>query len=423
MSRIKIDFEEYKLNNGLHVILHQDRNVPIVAINLWYRVGSRNEQPGKTGFAHLFEHMMFQGSQHVPPEMHFQLIQSVGGTLNGSTYFDRTNYYETLPSHYLEMGLWLESDRMGFLLPALNEEKFKTQLEVVKNERRQRYENQPYGLWLEKILELAFPEDYPYHWPVIGYMSDLEKATLDDIKLFFKTYYAPNNASLALSGDFDLPEAQKLIEQYFAEIPPYDNIPQANQHFTGYNQGQKVSEVEDHVQLPRLHLAYHLPGISTKEVYHGDFIASILNGGKSARFIQNLIHKKQIVQDIQTFVLPMVDTSLFFIVVTPRPGQSVDKIRLEVDQEIEKLLNEPISQQEMERVKNQIIAQKVRDLQSVSSRADMLNMYFTYYGKTNHLNEEIDDYLNITAADLMKTSRQFLTPENRVSVIYLPKKN
>ncbi len=421
MTKIKINFEEYQLPNGLHVILHQDRNVPIVAINLWYRVGSRNEQPGKTGFAHLFEHMMFQGSQHVPPEMHFQLIQSVGGTLNGSTYFDRTNYYETLPSHYLEMGLWLESDRMGFLLPALNEEKFKTQLEVVKNERRQRYENQPYGLWLEKILELAFPNDYPYHWPVIGYMDDLEKATLDDIRHFFQTYYAPNNASLALSGDFDLPQAKDLIEQYFAEIPPYENIPQVSKQFTGYNQGEKIIEVEDHVQLPRLHFAYHLPGISSSEVYHADFIASVLNGGKSARFIQNLVHKKQMVQDIQTFVLPMIDTSLFFIVVTPRPDQSIETIQHEIAQEMNRLVNEFISAKEMDRVKNQIVTQKVRDLQSISVRADLLNMYFTYYGNTHHLNEEIDDYLKITAQDLMRTAQKFLVPNNRVGVIYLPK--
>ncbi len=421
MTKIKINFEEYQLPNGLHVILHQDRNVPIVAINLWYRVGSRNEQPGKTGFAHLFEHMMFQGSQHVPPEMHFQLIQSVGGTLNGSTYFDRTNYYETLPSHYLEMGLWLESDRMGFLLPALNEEKFKTQLEVVKNERRQRYENQPYGLWLEKILELAFPNDYPYHWPVIGYMDDLEKATLDDIRHFFQTYYAPNNASLALSGDFDLPQAKDLIEQYFAEIPPYENIPQVAKQFTGYNQGEKIIEVEDHVQLPRLHFAYHLPGISSSEVYHADFIASVLNGGKSARFIQNLVHKKQMVQDIQTFVLPMIDTSLFFIVVTPRPDQSIETIQHEIAQEMNRLVNEFISAKEMDRVKNQIVTQKVRDLQSISVRADLLNMYFTYYGNTHHLNEEIDDYLKITAQDLMRTAQKFLVPNNRVGVIYLPK--
>ncbi len=421
MTHIKIDFQEYQLPNGLHVILHQDRKVPIVAINLWYRVGSRNEQPGKTGFAHLFEHMMFQGSQHVPPEMHFQLIQSVGGTLNGSTYFDRTNYYETLPSHYLEMGLWLESDRMGFLLPALDEQKFLTQLEVVKNERRQRYENQPYGLWLEKILELAYPEDYPYHWPVIGYMSDLEKATLEDIKQFFRTYYAPNNASLVLSGDFEIETAKKLIEQYFAPIPAYGQIPGVDKTFTQYHSGLQKVVVKDYVHLPRLHFAYHIPGISNDEIYACDFLSSILSGGKSSRLVQKLVHRLQSVQDIQTFILPMIDTSLFIIVATPRPNQNIDDVQKQIEEEIERLSAEAIDEAELQRVKNQIIAQKVRDLQSVSVRADLLNMYFTYYGDTGRINSELDHYLQMEAGELQEIAQKFLTTDNRIDVIYLPK--
>jgi len=200
---LHIEFDSYQLKNGLNVILHQDQRVPIVSVNIWYHTGSKNEKPGKTGYAHLFEHMMFQGSGHVPADMHFQYIQSVGGTLNGSTFFDRTNYFETLPSHYLETALWLESDRMGFFLPALTQEKLDTQLDVVKNERRQRYENQPYGLWLEKLLDMSFEKNFPYHWPVIGYMEDLNTAGLDDVKHFFETWYTPSNASLVIAGDFD----------------------------------------------------------------------------------------------------------------------------------------------------------------------------------------------------------------------------
>ncbi len=417
---MNIQFEEYTLPNGLHVILHKETHVPIVAINLWYKVGSRNEKPGKTGFAHLFEHMMFQGSAHIPPEMHFQLIQSVGGTLNGSTFFDRTNYYETLPSHYLEMGLWLESDRMGYLLPALNEEKFKTQLEVVKNERRQRYENQPYGLWLEKILELAFEPDYPYHWPVIGYMEDLEKATLDDIKEFFRTYYAPNNASLALSGDFDVEEARELIEKYFAGIPANQNIPQADKHFTGYRQGEKVAVVKDKVHLPRLHYAYHLPGICGNEIYSSDVISGLLTGGKSSRLFQKLVYKKQMVQDIQSFVLPMTDTSLFFIVATPRPDQTVEAVAGEIEEEIYRLQDEEVPFAELDRVKNQVVAQKVRDLQSVSVRADMLNMFYTYFQETERINRDIENYLKINEKDILQTAQNFLRPDNRVRVIFVP---
>ncbi len=419
-TRMNIQFEEYTLPNGLHVILHRETQVPIVAVNLWYKVGSRNEKPGKTGFAHLFEHMMFQGSEHIPPEMHFQLIQSVGGTLNGSTFFDRTNYYETLPSHYLEMGLWLESDRMGYLLPALNEEKFKTQLEVVKNERRQRYENQPYGLWLEKILELAFEPDYPYHWPVIGYMEDLEKATLDDIKEFFRTYYAPNNASLALSGDFDAEEARELIEKYFADIPANQNIPQVDKHFTGYRQGEKVAVVKDKVHLPRLHYAYHLPGICGNEIYSSDVISGLLTGGKSSRLFQKLVYKKQMVQDIQSFVLPMTDTSLFFIVATPRPDQTVEAVANEIEEEIYRLQEEDVPFAELDRVKNQVVAQKVRDLQSVSVRADMLNMFYTYFQETERINRDIENYLQINEKDILQTAQNFLRPDNRVRVIFMP---
>ncbi|NOX89999.1 MAG: insulinase family protein [Calditrichaeota bacterium] len=417
---MNIRFEEYDLENGLHVILHRDQQVPIVSINLWYRVGSRNEQPGKTGFAHLFEHMMFQGSQHVPPEMHFQLIQSIGGTLNGSTFFDRTNYYETLPSHYLEMGLWLESDRMGFLLPALNDQKFQTQLEVVKNERRQRYENQPYGLWLEKTLELAFDKDYPYHWPVIGYMKDLENATLEDIKQFFRTYYSPNNASLVLSGDFEPETARKLIEQYFAPIPPYNHIPQVNRRFRDYNRGEKTIEIKDHVHLPRLHFAYHIPGISDDKIYSCDILSNILNGGKSSRLFRKLVHQKQMVQDIQTFILPMTDTSLFFIVATPRPDKNIGEVREQIEEELLRLQNEKVSAPELERVKNQIIAHKIRELQSVSVRADLLNMYHTYYHDANRINKDIDYYLQVDANTLLNTAQEYLNRENRVLVTYLP---
>jgi len=219
---LKIDYEKYQLENGLEVILFQDLSLPTVAINIWYRVGSANEKPGKTGFAHLFEHMMFQGSENVPKEGHFKYIQEAGGNLNGSTSIDRTNYYESVPANYLDLVLWLESDRMGYLLPSLTQEKLTNQKDVVMNERRQRYENQPYGLSWERIFSNLFTSDHPYHWPTIGWMKDIEQFELDDVRNFFKTYYSPSNASLVLGGNFDKANAKNLIEKYFSEIPGFN---------------------------------------------------------------------------------------------------------------------------------------------------------------------------------------------------------
>lgn len=215
---LNLKFEEYHLSNGMRVILHKDKTTPIVCVNVWYHVGSWNERPGKTGFAHLFEHMMFQGSKNVGSDMHFRLLQSIGGSVNGSTSFNRTNYYETVPSHHLELALWLEADRMGFLLPAMTQKKLDKQIDVVKNERRQTVDNQPYGTWLEKMLESAYPADHSYHWPIIGYMDDIDNASLDDVGDFFRTYYSPVNASLCIAGDFDKNQAKGYIEKYLAPL-------------------------------------------------------------------------------------------------------------------------------------------------------------------------------------------------------------
>jgi zinc protease len=215
---LKINYEKYKLANGLEVILYQDKNLPLAGVNIWYRVGSANEKEGKTGYAHLFEHMMFQGSQNVPKQMHFQYIQEAGGNLNGSTSVDRTNYFETVPANFLEMVLWLESDRMGFLLEALDQAKLNNQIDVVKNERRQRYENAPYGLAWEILFSHLYPANHPYHWPTIGWMKDISNISLDDVRYFFQTYYSPNNACLVIGGDFNIDETKKLVDQYFGSI-------------------------------------------------------------------------------------------------------------------------------------------------------------------------------------------------------------
>ncbi len=419
---LKIKFDEYRLDNGMRVILHQDDSVPIVTINIWYHVGSKNEKKGKTGFAHLFEHMMFQGSEHVADNMHFRLIQSAGGTLNGSTFFDRTNYYETLPSHFLEMGLWLESDRMGFLLPAMTQEKLDNQRDVVKNERRQHVDNQPYGLWLEKMLELAYPKDFPYHWPIIGYMEDIDAARLEDVSRFFQTYYAPNNASLIIAGDFDPEKVRQLIDKYFGSIKKGNIIPPISTKFNNYHSGEKRTVIKDRVQLPRIYMAYHIPAYGTKESYTTEIMSDILSEGKSARLYQSLIYKKQIAQDAHALMLNMQETSLLIFLVTAKPGVSVDKLEKELQIEIDRMINEPVSEYELQRIINQIEARKIRELQSVNSKADLLNLFAVYFDDPDLINHEIERYKSIGAADIKKTAGNYLNNDNRVVVTFLPEK-
>ena len=348
---LKIDFEQFRLDNGLNIILHQDKRVPIVAVNLWYHVGSRNEKPGKTGYAHLFEHLMFEGSKHIPSGKHFELIQSVGGLLNGSTFFDRTNYYEVLPSHYLELGLWLESDRMGWFLPALDDEKLKLQLDIVKNERRQTVDNQPYGVWLEKILEMVYPKDFPYHWPVIGYMEDLDRAELDDFKDFFKKYYAPQNASLVIAGDFETNKVKDYIDKYFSEISNLASLPDDYDHFSNFNSGERRQTIEDNVQFPRIYFAFPLPAIRHGDRYSADLLSDILSSGRSARLYRSLVHEKQICQDAFAALLPLEKSSLFIVMVTVKPGVSVKKVEEETLKEIDRLIYNEIADSEIERVK------------------------------------------------------------------------
>ncbi|HVR99248.1 MAG TPA: pitrilysin family protein, partial [Thermoanaerobaculia bacterium] len=248
-----LPFERHSLPNGLRVVLHPDSSLPLVTVNLWYHVGSKNERPGRTGFAHLFEHMLFQGSQHVGTNEHFRHVQQVGGVANGSTWYDRTNYYETLPASHLDLGLWLEADRMGWLLPAMTAEKLEMQRQVVMNERRQRIENQPYGLAGERLRELLYPPDHPYHWPVIGYMDDIAAATLDEVQAFFRTYYAPNNAVLTLAGDFDPEDALRKVEAWFGEIPAGPPVPPVSAPLAPLG-GERREVIEDDVRLPRIYI-------------------------------------------------------------------------------------------------------------------------------------------------------------------------
>lgn len=417
---LHITYDRYRLNNGLNVILHQDTRVPLVSVNLWYHVGSRNEIKGKTGYAHLFEHMMFQGSAHVPADMHFQYIQSIGGTLNGSTFFDRTNYFETVPSNHLETALWLEADRMGFFLPALTQEKLDTQLNVVKNERRQRYENQPYGLWLEHILSMSFDDDFPYHWPVIGYMKDLDTANLQDVKDFFSTWYAPSNASLVIAGDFETDQTKALIEKYFGTLPSSQKTELPLTQFNSYNQGEQRRTFRENVQLPRIYMAYHIPLFGHIDTYVVDMISDLLSSGKRGRLYKTLVYEQQIAQDAQAILLPMQSTSMLIFMATPQPGIKAEDLETALQKEIDLLSQELVADMDLERIRNQIEARKLRELQSVSARADYLNMFSVYFDNPDLINTEIEHYLQIKSADILRVAKTYLQTANRCVVTYLP---
>jgi len=419
--KINLKYKQYFLDNGLRVILHEDKSTPIASVNLWYHVGSWNERPGKTGFAHLFEHMMFQGSQNVPDNMHFQLLQSIGASLNGSTSFNRTNYYETVPSHYLEMALWMEADRMGFLLPAMTQDKLDNQRDVVKNERRQTVDNVPYGTWLEKLLETTFPQNNSYHWPIIGYMEDLDRASLDDVRHFFKTYYSPANASLCIAGDFDEKTTKEWVEKYFGSISGEKNIPAVAMDFSRFERKERRAVVEDNIQLPRIYAAYPIPGYGTPEWYVGDFISDMISSGKSARLHHALVYEQQVAEEVYAFVFATEGIAQLIFMATAMQG--VDEKRLEnaLLDEISKLIKDGVSDFELEKVKNQIEAYKIRELQSMTHIADSFNQGATYFDDPGYINTDIDHYSSINLDDVNSFTKNYLDRSNRTIITYIPK--
>jgi zinc protease len=414
-----LSLEEYRLDNGLRVVLNEDHSAPLVAVNLWYHVGSKNERTGRTGFAHLFEHMLFSGSAHVGNNEHFRHVQSVGGVLNGTTFFDRTNYFETLPSNYLALGLWLESDRMGFFLPALTQEKLDIQREVVKEERRQRYDNVPYGTAFERLLRLAYEPDYSYHWPTIGSMEDLGAASLDDIREFFATWYRPNNCTLTIVGDFAPDEARRLVEQYFSDIPAGDSFPQfdAVRRPKGHEERETFPSP---VQLPRIYRLYHLPKMGDPDWIHGDLLTTILASDKASRLDRVLVHEKQIAQDVAMYVLPTEATGILLLQATAREGVQIEEIESAIDEEVARVAVSGIDQDELTRAKNRAEVEYAHQLETFDARADLLGMMSTYFGDPTLIDRWLDPYRAATADDLAHVARKYLIPENRVTSLFIP---
>jgi zinc protease len=414
---LKID--DYRLGNGLRVVLNEDHSAPLVAVNLWYHVGSKNERVGRTGFAHLFEHMLFSGSENVGNNEHFRHVQSVGGVLNGTTFFDRTNYYETLPSNYLALALWLESDRMGFFLPALTQEKLDIQREVVKEERRQRYDNVPYGTAFERLLHLAYDADYPYHWPTIGSMEDLEAASLDDIRQFFTTWYRPDNCTLTIVGDFVPDEAKRLVQQYFGELPSGGSFPKFEAQRTPPGH-EKRETFPSQVQLPRIYRLYHLPKMGERDWIHADLLTTVLAADKASRLDRSLVHEKQIAQDVAMYVLPTESTGMLLLQATAREGVAIETIESAIDEEVSRISIEGISENELTRARNRAEIEFAHQIETFEARADLLGMMTTFFGDPTRIQRWLEPYSTATADDLAHVARKYLIPENRVTSHFVP---
>lgn len=421
VKRLDIPTQRRTLDNGLRVVLSHDATVPVVAVNLWYGVGSRNEREGKTGFAHLFEHMMFQGSAHVPKNRHFELVERAGGSSNATTWFDRTNYFETLPSHHLDLALWLESDRMGWMVPAMDQEKLDNQRDVVKNEKRQRYDNQPYGDWDQRLQALVWPEDHPYHHTVIGSMEDLDAATLDDVASFFETYYRPNNAVLTIAGDFDPATVMAKVDRWFGEIPagggvpPLPGRPDVAPLIGGTVRERTVADVP----LPRVILGYRIPPYSAEEFPVAEVARAVLGAGRASRLYGRLVRDERIAKDVVAYAFPlMTGASMLLVWATGYPGTDEHALEAALAREVAGLAD--VDASEVERAVALTETDVVRSLESLQHRADVLSMLETHFGDPARVNREVDRLRQVTPEQVRAFAAERLGDDNRAVVTYVP---
>ncbi len=423
-TTLQVPFTQLTLPNGLSVILHEDHSVPLVSVNVWYHVGSANERPGRTGFAHLFEHLMFMGSGHVKPGEFDSWLEGAGGNNNGSTSNDRTNYWINVPANALELALFLESDRMGYLLESMTPQTVDAQRDVVKNERRQSYENRPYGAADLLLAEMLYPKGHPYHWPVIGYMEDLTAASYDDTVEFFKRYSAPSNASLVVAGDFDTATAQRLVEKWFSDVktaprPDPMTIP-----------GVALTDVQrktitDRVQLPRITIAWHTPRHFAPGDAALDVVADVLAGGRNSRLYKRLVYDMQVAQEVSAFQVSQSLSSYFQIEATPQPGHTVDELLKVIDEEIAKLQRELPSDREVQRAINKVEASYFGRMERVGGfggKADLLNAYFSETGLPDWFNEDLGRYRVLSPADIRAAAVAFLPADRRVELTVMPDK-
>ena len=423
-KKIEVAYTQFTLPNGLHVILHEDHSVPIATVNTWFHVGSAREKPGRTGFAHLFEHLMFMGSGHVKPGEFDEWLEAAGGENNASTGNDRTNYYINVPSNALELALFLESDRMGYLLDTMTPKTVDAQRDVVKNERRQSYENRPYGIAQPTLGEMLYPEGHPYHWPVIGYMPDLTAASHQDVVDFFKKYYAPSNASLVVAGDIDPAKTRALVEKWFGDVKSAPEPEPMTIPGVALTTVTKKT-IADRVQLPRLYLAWLTPPHFAPGDGELDVVADVLAGGKNSRLYKRLVYDMQIAQDVSAFQGSANLSSSFQIVATARPEHTIAELQKVIDEELQKLQREDPTARELERSVNQIEASffdRMERLGGFGGKADQINGYFSETGDPDWFNEDLNRYRALSPSDIRAAATHYLPLDRRVELTVEPEK-
>jgi zinc protease len=419
---LEVPYQQFRLANGLNVVMHRDTSIPVVAVNMWYYVGSANEKPGRTGFAHLFEHLMFEGSKHVPEGQFDILLEGAGGDNNGSTSNDRTNYVIDVPSNALDLALYLESDRMAYLLDTMSPQRVDGQRDVVKNERRQSYENRPYGMASIELDKMLWPATHPYSWPTIGYMEDLTAASYEDVVEFFKKYYAPNNASLVIAGDIDFDRTRALVEKWFGEVPRGTAVEPVAPPAAILTGVQKKT-LTDKVSLPRLYLAWLTPRFYAPGDSALDVTSSVLTGGKNSRLYKRLVYDMQIAQDVSAFQQSGALGSSFMIVATARDGHTAAELQKVIDEELERLRRDGPTVREVQRAINQTEAsfyERMERIGSFGGKADQLNAYTFAGGGPDYFAEDLARYTSLTPADIQSAAMQWLPADRRVELVVEP---
>ena len=423
--RLEVPFTQFTLANGLHVILHEDHTVPLLTVNVWYDVGSAREKPGRTGFAHLFEHLMFMGSKNAKYGAFDQLLEAAGGTNNASTAEDRTNYYIDVPSNALDLALFLESDRMAYLIEAMSPKTVDAQRDVVKNERRESYENAPYGMTSIEIAEMLYPKGHPYRWPTIGYMEDLTAATYDDVIQFFRTYYQPANASLVIAGDIDPVKTRASVEKWFADVKPgAAPVPPIDYPHPVINEVRKKT-IQDRVQLPRLYLTWLTPAHLEPGDAELDVLSLLLAGGKNSRLYKRLVYDLQIAQDVAAVQGSKSLNSEYQIVVTARPDADIAKIKSIVDEEVSRIQKETPTEREFRRAINQIESSFYDRMERVGDYggvADQMNSYYDATGNPGYFDEDLSRYRALSPDDITAAALRFLPLTRRVELVVEPKR-